>query len=141
MARRFAWVLPILALGACSEQQVLTYQGRPAATALECEAAFQGAKQRLASTPVIYNSTGALVANVVAAGMVSGMNESHLNSCLARVANAAPGMAPAHVPAMAPVESPAQPTVTRAITTRQPAPTSHCTGGVFQGGTSYCIGN
>lgn len=35
----------------------------------------------------------------------------------------------------------AQPAAPRAVATRQPAPTSHCTGGVFQGGTNYCIRN
>ncbi len=137
MIGRFAALMSVLALSACSEQQVLTYQGRPAATALECEAAFQGAKQRLASTPVIYNSTGVLVANAIAAGMVSGMNESHLNACLARVANAAPGT-PSGVAQVAPLAQAAAP---RAVSHPQTVQPSRCHGNVLQGGTSYCIGN
>ncbi len=138
MARCFAWLLPVLALGACSEQQVLTYQGRPAATALECEAAFQGANQRVSQAPVAYGTGASMMGAAIGKSMARGMNESHLNACLARVANAAPAYAaPAPMPATVPANYP------RTVAPAQPMRTVGCSGGggVMQGGTSYCLGN
>lgn len=138
MIRRFALVLPLLALGACSEQEVLTYQGRPATTALECEAAFQGAKQRQNAAPVVYGggvSPGAAIFGaMIGKSMVRGMTESHYNACLARVANQPAGT----VAAPAPLQT------ARVVgVAPRPArtPGCHSGAGVLQGGAGYCIGN
>ena len=94
MSLRGGSVLVALMLMGCSEQDMMPYQGRVASTALECQAAYEGAKQRQSSTPAYTPgvSIGAsIIGNAIGKGMVSGMTASQYKSCLARVANTPPG--------------------------------------------------
>ena len=118
-------VLIALMLMGCSEQDVMPYQGRVATTALECQAAYEGAKARQSSTPAYTPgvSIGAsIIGNAIGKGMVSGMTESQYKSCLARVANTPPGTVVAAPSAVASTPAkPASPAKPAAI----PAPGGH----------------
>ena len=135
MRNRFIMIVPFLALTACSEQQVLVYEGRPAATAQECEAAYEAAKQRMRSTVIVGNSGASLAGAVIGKSMARGMTESHYNACLTRVQNLPAGSVPVVAPAM-----------TRRPAAVAPAAATHTGGclqggGAMQGGTGYCIGS
>jgi hypothetical protein len=136
MFMRVVLVLPVLALTACSEKDVLQYQGRPAQTALECKAAFEAAKDRSASAGN-YSSGASALGTLIGKSMVRGMTESHYNACLARVAALQPG---ASTGTAAPSASAPMPSSAPAP---RPVQSVGCSagGGVLQGGTSYCFGN
>lgn len=91
MSLRLAALMSVLAVAGCAEQDVLLYQGRPATTAVECQAAFEAAKQRASAAPVAVYNGASFIGTAIGKGMVSGMNELHYKSCLARVASIAPG--------------------------------------------------
>ena len=131
-----------LLLSACAEQQVLVYQGRPAQTALECEAAYREARQRGGYTPA--PSTGAgLAGAALGRGIARGIIDSSYRSCLARVAGTAPDATVVAVPATTTVT-----TVTKVRRTapvavvRTPVRAPACYPGapVLIGGTGYCTG-
>lgn len=71
-------------LSGCAEQDILKYQGRPAATALECKAAYEEAKRR--PVAVDYSSSGAVIGSAIGKGIAEGMISSAYDTCLARVA-------------------------------------------------------
>lgn len=77
------------ALTACSEQEVLRYQDRPAQTALECEAAYQAARQRGNSQYGNTSSGASFLGASLGRGLAKGIIESSYKQCLARVANSA----------------------------------------------------
>ncbi len=115
--------LVALVLMGCAEQDIMPYQGRVAQTALECQAAYEGAKERQSSTPVYTPgvSLGAsIIGNAIGKGMVSGMTESQYKSCLARVANIQPGTAAAPVASAVPTAK----AVPQAVTPARPATSS-----------------
>lgn len=122
MGIRGGSVLVALALIGCAEQDLMPYQGRVAQTALECDAAYQGAKQRQSSTPVYASSGASMLGAAIGKGMVSGMTESQYKTCLARVANIVPGTAAASSP------STAAPAVPTAVAPAKPAASSIPTG-------------
>jgi hypothetical protein len=130
-------LLVVTALVGCSEVDNMPYQGRFAQTALECDAAYQGSRQRQ-NQPQAYTGGGmaSLFATSMAKGMVKGMTESQYNSCLARVAGLNPA-APAAPKAVAAESGYAAPAA------RPPLNSPGCAagGGVMQGGAGYCIGN
>jgi|GEM_PF-1807745 len=138
-----AVALPVFALFGCAEQDVLKYQGRPAQTALECEAAYQAARKDQASTPAYANSGASLLGAAIGRGIVHGMTDSHFKACLARVASIDPLASAASPPAVAAPVGAAPDGVAQSVTVTKPAPTPGCVpgGGVMQGGTGYCIGN
>jgi hypothetical protein len=114
---------PLVVLVGCGEAAYLSYQGRPAESALECKAAYEEAQRR-----PNYNipTTGAeLLGAAIGRGLAEGALNAAYDECLARV-SALPGGG----------QSTALPS------SRAPAsvPTSSCTrgGGVMQGGTGYC---
>lgn len=123
MALRGGLVLLAVALMGCAEQDIMPYQGRVAQTALECQAAYEGARERNSSSPVYTPgvSIGAsIIGNAIGKGMVAGMTESQYKTCLARVANTVPGAA-APATAAAPVAAPAaKPAVSTIPTGRRP---------------------
>ncbi len=85
----------------CSEQDMLQYQGRPAQTALECEAALEGRRQNTPYTYVDHSNGASVLGASLGKSIVRGMEKSAYRACLGRVANL-PG---APVPAAAPVRT------------------------------------
>lgn len=71
----------------CTEQRLLTYQGRPAQSALECEAAYQAALDRSDTVSVDYSSGTSVAAAGMAVSFARGMQKSAYRNCFARVAN------------------------------------------------------
>ena len=76
--------LSLMLLTGCGEAAYLSYQGRPAETALECRAAYQEAQSRGANVST-GNTRGALIGAAIGRGLVKGATESAYNQCLARV--------------------------------------------------------
>lgn len=74
----------LAALSGCGEKTILSYQGRPAMTALECKAAYEEARRRPAT--VDYSSNGAAIGTAIGKGIAKGMISSAYDQCLARVA-------------------------------------------------------
>ncbi|MGA0540443.1 hypothetical protein [Neotabrizicola sp. VNH66] len=86
MPLRLVLVMSLVALAGCGEQAVLSYQGRPAQTAQECQAAYQEAKARPVATD--YSSRGAMIGSALGKGIAEGMIDQHYQTCLARVGSA-----------------------------------------------------
>ena len=127
--------LAVCAMGvsACSEQQILRYQDRPAETALECEAAYQAARKRGSGTYVNYSSGASVTGAAFGLGIAKGMIDSAYRNCLARVAgNASPTAAPVAV-----VDADRN---YRKAVEPQYQPVMGCPAGanVIHGGTQYC---
>ena len=120
---RLVVVLAGLVLAGCSETEILQYQGRPAESALECQAAYEEARSRRAG--VDYSSQGSLIGSAIGSGLVKGITESAYKSCLARVA-ALPGGGTTAVASPVPQASP----IVRTQCNKR--------GGVMQGGSGYC---
>lgn len=118
-----------LTLAGCGEQNILRYQGRPAQTAQECEAAYKDARARGSYQPAPTTGAG-LFGAALGKGIAKGMIESAYESCLARVSAATPqGAYRAAV-------------VAEQNAARYPAATSGTCQrglGVMQGGSGYCI--
>ncbi len=123
MYLRYAVLVPVLCVVGCGESAYLSYQGRPAETALECKAAYEEAQAR--PNYSIPSNGAELIGAAIGRGLAEGALNSAYDECLARV-SALPGGG----------QSTALPS------SRAPAsvPTSGCTrgGGVMQGGTGYC---
>lgn len=122
---------------ACTEQEILRYQDRPAETALECQAAYQAAKQRGNGQSATYSGGASALGASIGRGLAKGMIESSYRQCLARVANSGDGAAtPAPSDsARARVEAELRQTQTANRPVGCPRDAS-----VFYGGTSYCVG-
>jgi hypothetical protein len=127
-------------LTACSEQEVLRYQDRPAETALECEAAYQAARQRGNNQYMNTSSGASFLGASLGRGLAKGIVESSYKQCLARVAdsggeptqtNAAETRA-ASARAQIEAELRATPLDSRPATCPANAP-------VVYGGTQYCV--
>ena len=125
LRRGSALVMLALALPGCAEQDIMPYLGRVAQTALECQAAYEGAKERQSSTVVYAGGASlgaAIIGNAIGKGMVSGMTASQYKSCLARVANTPLGTAAAPAPVAV------APAVPRAVAPAKPATSTIQTG-------------
>jgi hypothetical protein len=126
----------VFGLSACTEQDILRYQDRPAQTALECEAAYQAARQRGSSTYVSHSSGASVAGAALGRGIAKGMIESAYRNCLARVANE-PALSRPTV-----VEADTGTTYRpRAAVQPQPPGSGYCpaNAGVLHGGTQYCV--
>ncbi|SHH91801.1 hypothetical protein [Marivita hallyeonensis] len=123
----------LLGLTACSEQQILTYQDRPAETVQECEAAYQAARQRGSGTYTDYSSGASVLGASIGRGLARGMIDSAYRSCLARVTNGQP-VAPMR--ATAPVRA----TNYRERLNVETGVSATCPAGanVLHGGSRYC---
>lgn len=124
MFSRYLLIAPLVVLTGCGEAAYLSYQGRPAETALECKAAYEEAQARPNySVP----TTGAeLIGAAIGRGLAEGALNSAYDECLARVSALPGGGVSTSVPAMS-----TRPTVTTG---------SQCASGAgpLQGGTGYC---
>ncbi|MBN8632850.1 MAG: hypothetical protein J0L76_18615 [Rhodobacterales bacterium] len=125
MLLRCVVLLPVIGLLGCGEAAYLSYQGRPAETALECEAAYEAAQDRSRNVPV-GTDRGSLIGAALGRGMVEASMKSAYDQCLARVATLPGGGS--RVTAASP----------RASTTAR-GPSCEAGGGVLQGGTGYCM--
>lgn len=124
MFSRYVVLAPLVVLLGCGEAAYLSYQGRPAETALECKAAYEEAQNRPNYASV--QTTGAgLIGAAIGRGIAEGALTSAYEGCLARVSALPGGGVSTKVPA---------------ASVSSPGPTPRCDsgGGVFQGGTGYC---
>jgi hypothetical protein len=124
MISRIAVLAPLVVLVGCGEAAYLSYQGRPAETALECKAAYEEAKDRSRNVSV-GTDRGSLIGAAIGRGIVESSVNSAYNECLARVSALPGGGMSTKVPA---------------ATVAPKGVTSGCSrgGGVMQGGTGYC---
>jgi len=89
VSARFVLILPVLALAGCGAPPALTYNGRPAQTAAECEAAY---KKSNGSVPVVYG--GGVPVAATLAGVVIGASinadtlQTQYEACLQSVGKA-----------------------------------------------------
>ena len=124
----------VVALAACGESAYFaTPDGQLPATASECRAAYDAARERGRAYRPVPTTEGGLIGAAIGRGLVSGGIENAYRQCLERVG------APAGA---APVESQA-PTTRTVKRTRVPAQVSGACKeghGVMQGGTGYCVG-
>lgn len=128
------FVFCTLILSACTEQEILRYQDRPAETALECEAAYRAARQRGNSAYVDTSSGASVLGAALGKGMAKGMIESAYRNCLARVANA---VEPSNVSV---VEVEPVRNYRRAIEPQEHRPVAcPANSNVLYGGTQYCL--
>jgi hypothetical protein len=123
MFSRYLVLAPLVVLVGCGEAAYLSYQGRPAETALECEAAFEEAKAR--PNYSIPSNGAELIGAAIGRGIAEGAMNSAYEQCLARVSALPGGGVSTKLPA---------------ATAPSPGPSSGCSrgGGVMQGGTGYC---
>lgn len=123
MTSRYLVLAPLVVLFGCGEAAYLSYQGRPAETALECKAAYEEAQRR--PNYSVQTSAAGLVGAAIGRGIAEGAMNAAYDECLARVSALPGGGKSTSLPASRP---------------RAPAPTSSCSngGGVMQGGTGYC---
>jgi hypothetical protein len=94
MGVRFVMVLPVLALAGCGAPPALTYKGRPAQTAAECEAAHKDAK---GSVPVVYGGgvpvAATLAGVVIGASINADRRQTQYEACLQSVGKTDSGAA------------------------------------------------